>query len=151
MRTLQATVSLRVLPRSLWRAISDHQALPDHTSFLREVRVLEQRQGGVGTVRQCTLHSGKSFTERITVWEEERLYCYTPDASEAPFPFRWAEACWGIEAHGQGSLLTYRLQYIPKSRLSDVLTYPLYRTYGIWQIKKMLRSYDDPGPRAQSV
>jgi len=113
--------------------------------MLSEVEVVNEKDGGVGTVRRCTLRSGKSFHERITVWEQERRYCYEPDPSEAPFPFRWVEACWSIESSGAGSRLTYRLQYEPKSVLKDIINYPLLRTYGVIQIKKMLRSYDSLG------
>jgi ribosome-associated toxin RatA of RatAB toxin-antitoxin module len=146
MRTIQAAANVRVSPIILWQAIINHEALPRHTPFLKEVKVLEGRPEGVGTIRQCTLRSGKTFTERITAWEEGRLYCYAPDTSQARFPFRWAEACWSVEAHGDGSRLTYRLQYVPKSLAADMVNYPLLKTYGVWQIKKMLRSYDAPPP-----
>lgn len=143
MRNVQTSVELSAQPDKLWRAITDHEALPHHTAFLSRVKVLAEKEGGVETVRECTLSSGKSFTEKITAWEEGRLYCYTPDVSRAPFPFRWAEACWRIEAHGAGARLTYRLQYKPKSRLRDLINYPLLRTYGVWQIRKMLKSYGE--------
>lgn len=142
MKTIQATVHLHSSPEVLWKAITEHQALPRHVSMLREVKVLEAKEGGVGTVRECTLRSGKSFREKITVWEQGRRYCYQPNADEAPFPFRWAEACWNIERDGEGSRLTYRLQYYPRSCLRDLIDYPLLRTYGVRQIKKMLKSYD---------
>lgn len=141
MRNVQSSVELGVQPDKLWQAITDHEALPRHVGFLSRVKVLAAKPGGVGTIRQCTLRSGKSFTEVITVWEEGRLYCYTPDVSEAPFPFRWAEACWQIDGREGGARLTYRLQYEPKSRLRDLINYPLLKTYGVWQIKKMLMSY----------
>jgi len=144
MRTIQAAVRLHKPPAPLWKSITEHETLPDHVSILREVKVLEEKDGGVGTVRQCTLRSGKSFNERITAWEQERRYCYQPVPSEA-LPFRWAEACWSIETEGTGSRLTYRLQYEPKSVLKDIVNYPLLRTYGVLQIRKMLRSYDSPG------
>ncbi len=147
MRAIQASVALRTSPATLWRAITDHEALPRHTSFLREVSVLERKEGGVGTIRQCELRSGAVFTEEITAWEEGRLYCYSPDTSQARFPFRWAEACWSIEPHPEGASLTYRLQYEPRSRFRDLINYPLLTTYGVWQIRKMLRSYE----RATSV
>lgn len=142
MRVVQASVSLRVPPAPLWQSISNHEALPRHTAFLREVSVLERKPEGVGTVRQCTLASGKSFTERITAWKPGRLYCYSPDTSQGRWPFSRAEACWSIEPDGEGSRLTYRLEYEPKSTLKDWVNYSILRTYGIWQIKKMLRSYD---------
>lgn len=143
MKTIQATMDLPTSPAVLWKAITDHQTLPRHVSILREVRVLGTQEEGVGTVRQCTLRSGKSFHERITAWEEERRYCYQPNTDSAAFPFSWAEACWSIKHHGDGSLLTYRLQYEPRSRLRDLVNYPLLRTYGVWQIRKMLNSYDE--------
>lgn len=142
MRTIQTSVNLPVRPASLWQAITDHEALANHTSFLREVRVLETQEGGVGTTRQCTLSNGKSFTERITAWEDGRLYCYSPDTTQSQLPFRWAEACWSIEPRGEGSRLTYRLQYEPRSRLRDIVNYTVFRTYGVWQIRRMLKSYD---------
>ncbi len=141
MKTIEATVALQTSPGILWKAITDHQALPQHVSMLREVKVLEAKKGGVGTVRQCTLSSGRSFHEKITVWEEGRRYCYQPSTDEAAFPFKWAEACWSIDHNGEGSRLTYRLQYEPRSRLQDLINYPLLRTYGVWQIKRMLKSY----------
>jgi len=113
--------------------------------MLREVKVLEAKAGGVGTVRRCTLSRGKFFHEKITAWEEARRYCYQPNTDEAPFPFKWAEACWSIEHNGDGSNLTYRLQHEPRSCLRDLINYPLLRTYGRWQIKKMLKSYDQGG------
>jgi len=142
MKTIQATVALRTPTGILWQAITDHKALPRHVSMLREVKVLEEKKGGVGTIRQCTVGSGRSFHETITAWEEGHRYCYQPNTDEAHFPFRWAEACWSIGHLGQGSSLTYRLQYEPRSHLRDLINYPLLRTYGVWQIKKMLRSYD---------
>jgi ribosome-associated toxin RatA of RatAB toxin-antitoxin module len=141
LRNVQASVELDIQPDKLWEAITDHEALPGHVSFLRQVKVLTREQGGVGTIRECTLRSGKSFTEKITAWEEGRLYCYVPDVSQAPFPFTWAQACWQIEVGRGGSRLTYRLQYQPKSQLRDLINYPLLRTYGVWQIRKMLRTY----------
>lgn len=69
-------------------------------------------------------------------------YCYQPNPDEDPFPFQWAEACWSIASSGIGSKLTYRLQYEPRSRARDLINYPLLRTYGVWQIRKMLKSYD---------
>ena len=142
MKTIQATVNLGASPGVVWKAITDHQALPRHVFILRDVKVLETKEGGVGTVRLCTLSSGRSFHEKITAWEEGRRYCYQPNTEEAPFPFKWAEACWSTERKGEGSRLTYRLQYEPRSRLRDLVNYPLLRTYGVWQIKKMLKSYD---------
>ena len=142
MKTIQATVELQTSPAILWKAITDHEALPHHVSMLREVKVVEAKKDGVGTVRQCVLSGGKSFHERVTAWEEGRRYCYQPNTDEAPFPFRWAEACWSIERKGEGSRLTYRLQYEPRSRLRDLINYFLLRTYGVWQIKKMLKTYD---------
>jgi ribosome-associated toxin RatA of RatAB toxin-antitoxin module len=141
-KTIQATVKVQTSPGVLWEAITDHQALPRHVSMLREVKVVGAKEGGLGTVRQCTLSGGTSFHEKVTAWEEGRRYCYQPDTDEAPFPFRWAEACWSIEGNAEHSRLTYRLQYEPRSRLRDLINYPLLRTYGVWQIKKMLKTYD---------
>jgi ribosome-associated toxin RatA of RatAB toxin-antitoxin module len=142
MQTLQVSVALRTPPSSLWKAISDHQALPHHVSMLREVRLVNATEQGVGTVRQCTLRNGRAFHEKITAWEEGRRYCYEPNVAEARFPFQWAEACWSVEPMNDGSRLTYRLQYKPASRFKGVINYALLRTYGVWQIKKMLRSYE---------
>jgi len=142
MRTIQTSVSLRLSPPALWRSITEHEALPHHTSFLREVRVLEQNPEGIGTIRRCTLRNGKSFTERVTAWEAGKLYCYSPDTSRGRWPFRSAEACWSIEPYREGSRLTYRLEYEPRSLLADLINYPVLKTYGVWQIRKMLRSYD---------
>ena len=142
MKTIEATVALRTPAGILWRAITDHEALPHHVSMLREVKVLEKKEEGVGMIRQCTVNSGRSFHEKITVWEEGHRYCYQPNVDEAPFPFRWAEACWSITQNREGSSLTYRLQYKPRSRLKDLINYPVLRTYGVWQIKEMLRSFD---------
>ncbi len=142
MKTVSATVALRTSMGDLWKAITDHEGLPRHVSMLREVRVLDSRSTGVGIIRKCTLTSGKSFHEKVTVWDEGHRYCYQPNTEEAPFPFNWAEACWSVEPSAAGSRLTYRLQYEPRSRLRDLINYPLLRTYGVWQIKKMLRSYE---------
>lgn len=144
MRNIQTSVQLRMQPQKLWQAITDHVALPRHTPFLRRVKVLTQKQGGVGTIRECTLTSGRSFTEKITAWEEGRLYCYVPDLSQAPFPFKWAEACWRIEGHETGARLIYHLRCEPKSQLRDLINYPMLRTYGVWQIRKMLKTYAKP-------
>jgi hypothetical protein len=35
------------------------------------------------------------------------------------------------------------LYYEPKSQLRDLINYPLLRTYGVWQIRKMLKSYGE--------
>jgi hypothetical protein len=102
-KTIQAPVKLQAAPGVLWKAITDHQALPCHVSMLHEVEVVRPKEGGVGTVRQCTLTGGTSFHEKVTAWEEEHRYCYQPDTDEAPFPFRWAEACWSIEGNGERS------------------------------------------------
>ena len=67
MRTIETTVHVCVTPSVLWHAITDHEALPQHTSFLHKVQVLKQTTDGVGTIRQCTLRNGKSFQETITV------------------------------------------------------------------------------------
>lgn len=96
----------------------------------------------VGSLRVCTLKNGRTFHEQITVWEPGRRYCYKPDVREAGFPFNEAEACWTVEARPGGSMLTYRLKYEPKSVAKDLINYPLLRTFGVWQIRKMLRSYD---------
>jgi len=144
MRTIEASVKLHTAPGLLWRSITDHEALPHHVSILSEVKVVDLKESSVGTVRQCKLRSGKSFHERITVWEEGRRYCYQPDPAEAPFPFRWAEACWSVHPTGNGSRLSYRLQYEPRSSVKDRINYPLLKTYGVMQIKKMLRSYELP-------
>jgi len=142
MKTLQAGVVLQTPPSILWKAITDHQALPHHVSILRDVKVIDLKERGVGTVRHCTLRNGRSFHEKITAWEEGCRYCYEPDVEEARFPFKWAEACWNIERFGARSRLTYRLRYEPLSPVKDLINYALLRTYGVWQIKKMLRSYD---------
>lgn len=142
MRTIEVSVQLQTEPAVLWKAITEHQALPRHVSMLREVRVLDSKDGGVGTVRQCTLTSGKSFREEITIWEEGHRYCYRPNTSEAPFPSDWAEACWRIERSGGGSRLSYSLQYRPRSRLRGFITHLFLRSVGVRQIKRMLRSYD---------
>jgi len=69
MKTLQASVALQTPPSFLWKSITDHYALPHYVSILREVKVIDLKESGVGTVRQCTLRNGRSFHERITVWE----------------------------------------------------------------------------------
>ena len=142
MATIQTAVTLRTQPGKLWKGITRHEDLPLHSSILREVKVVQPTEKGVGTIRQCTLKSGKSFTEQITRWEEGKVYCYRPDMSGGVFPLKEAEACWSIEPHGSGSRLAYRLNYQPSSRLRGILLYPVLRTYGIYQIKKMLKSYD---------
>ena len=141
MQTLRVSVALQVPPRILWKSVTDHQALAHHVSIVREVKLIDLKESGVGTVRQCTLRNGRSFHEKITTWEEGYRYCYEPNVAEARFPFKWAEACWSIEHYGEGSRLTYRLQYEPLSRVKDLINYTFLRTYGVWQIKKMLRSY----------
>ena len=144
MRSIIASVKLTTPPPLLWKAITDHEALPQHTSFLRQVRVIERELGGVGTVRECTLFNGTSFTERITQWEEGWRYCYEPNLQQAPFPFRWAESCWSIRPTDGGSQLTYQLRYEPRSKLKDVVNYAYLRIRAVSQIKKMLRSFDVP-------
>jgi len=141
MRTIETSVTLQVPPRSLWNAITDSSALPKHVGMLRSVHLLSDRLN-VGAIRVCTLKKGRSFHEQITVWEPGHRYCYKPDVEAAGFPFKEAEACWKVETNAGGSRLTYRLQYKPKSFAKDLLNYPLLRTYGVWQIRKMLRSYD---------
>jgi ribosome-associated toxin RatA of RatAB toxin-antitoxin module len=141
MRTIEASVKVRVSPQVLWTAITDSSALPKHVAMLTSVHLLSENLH-VGAVRVCTLKSGRSFHEQITVWEPGHRYCYKPDVEAAGFPFKEAEACWTVEAKTGGSTLSYRLQYEPKSRGKDLLNYPLLRTYGVWQIRKMLQSYD---------
>jgi len=145
MQTLQVSVTLQTPPPILWKLITDHEALPQHVSILRDVKVVDPKEGGVGSVRQCTLRNGRFFHEKITIWEEGCRYCYEPNVAEARFPFKWAEACWSIERFGEGSRLTYRLQYEPLSQVKHLINYTFLRTYGSWQIKKMLRSYDRCG------
>lgn len=141
MRIIEASVNLRVPSQSLWDAITDSSALPKHVSMLSSVHLLSHRLD-VGSLRVCTLKSGRSFHEQITVWEPGHRYCYKPDVEAAGFPFKEAEACWTVEPNAEGSRLGYRLQYQPKSIAKDLLNYPLLRTYGVWQIRKMLRSYE---------
>jgi hypothetical protein len=131
---------LQVPPQILWSAITDSSTLPKHVGMLSSVRLLTD-QLHVGAKRICTLKSGRSFHEAITVWEPGHRYCYKPDVEAAGFPFREAEACWTVEPSYRGSRLSYRLQYEPRSFAKDMLNYPLLRTYGVWQIRKMLRSY----------
>lgn len=141
MRIIEASVNLRVPSQSLWDAITDSSALPKHVSMLSSVHLLSHRLD-VGSLRVCTLKSGRSFHEQITVWEPGHRYCYKPDVEAAGFPFKEAEACWTVEPNAEGSRLGYRLQYQPKSIAKDLLNYPLLRTYGVWKIRKMLRSYE---------
>lgn len=141
MRIIEASVNLRVPSQSLWDAITDSSALPKHVSMLSSVHLLSDRLD-VGSMRVCTLKSGRSFHEQITVWEPGHRYCYKPDVEAAGFPFKEAEACWTVEPNAEGSRLGYRLRYQPKSIAKDLLNYPLLRTYGVWQIRKMLRSYE---------
>ncbi len=72
MKTVSATVELKSSTGDLWKAITNHEELRRHVSMLREVKVLESRSAGVGTIRKCTLTSGKAFHENVTVWEEGR-------------------------------------------------------------------------------
>jgi len=109
--------------------------------MLRSVHLLTD-QLRLGAVRVCTLKNGRSFQEQITVWEPGHLFCYKPDVDAAGFPFKEAEACWKVEPNAGGSRLSYRLRYEPKSLAKDLLNYPLLQTYGVYQIRKMLRSYD---------
>ena len=141
MRTIEASVSLRVPPQTLWGEITDSAALPKHVGMLSSVHLVSNRLH-VGAMRLCTLKSGRSFNEQITVWEPGHRYCYKPDVEAAGFPFKEAEACWTVEPNDGGSRLGYRLQYEPKSIAKDLLNYLLLRTYGIWQIRKILHSYE---------
>ena len=140
MREIKTSVNLQVPPQALWSAITDSSTLPKHVGMLSSVRLLTDRLR-VGAMRVCTLKSGRSFQEEITVWEPGHRYCYKPDVEAAGFPFKEAEACWTVEPSSGGSRLSYRLQYEPRSFTKDMLNYPLLRTYGVWQIRKMLRSY----------
>jgi hypothetical protein len=85
MRTIRVSVPLRVQPINLWKAITTHEALPHHTLFLRAVKVVEEKAGGVGTIRECTMRSGMSFTERITAWEEAGYIATAPTRPEFDF------------------------------------------------------------------
>src|SRR6516165_3896943 len=136
MRTVQTSVNLAVSPQVLWNSITDSSSLPKHVGMLSSVRLVSDRLQ-VGAVRVCTLKSGRSFQEEITAWEPGHRYCYKPNVEAAGFPFKEAEACWTIEPISGGSRLSYRLQYKPKSFAKDLLNYPLLRTYGVWQIRKM--------------
>src|SRR5262249_61580515 len=82
MRTIETSVSLQVPPQSLWSAITDSSALPNHVSMLRSVHLLSDRLD-VGAIRVCTLKNGRSFHEQITVWETGHRYCYKPHVEEA--------------------------------------------------------------------
>src|SRR5215467_7195797 len=90
MRTIETSVSLQVPPQSLWNAITDSSALPNHVGMLRSVHLLSDRLE-VGAIRVCTLKNGRSFHEQITVWEPGHRYCYKPDVEAAGFPFKEAE------------------------------------------------------------
>src|SRR5215468_4673114 len=120
MRTIEASVSLHISPQILWSAITDSSALPKHVGMLSSVHVLSDSLR-VGAMRVCTLKSGRSFQEEITVWDPGHRYCYKPGVEAAGFPFKDAEACWTIEPESGGSRLSYRLQYTPKSLAKDLL------------------------------
>jgi uncharacterized protein YndB with AHSA1/START domain len=140
-RELTVTVELAVGASELWRAITAHEDLPSHTSFLREVRVVGERREGVGLVRRCTLAQGASFTERVTAWEPGHRYCYAPDLSGAPFPFAKAEACWSLDPTPSGTRLSYRLSYEPRNVLDPRLwTLPMRMALAP-RIREMLLSY----------
>jgi uncharacterized protein YndB with AHSA1/START domain len=51
MRAIETEVLLQSDAAEVWRRITDHEKLPQHTSFVRAVRVLDPQPGGTGTAR----------------------------------------------------------------------------------------------------
>ena len=142
MKTVQANRPAAFLARGPVEGHNRASSAAPPRAVLREVKVSEAKEAAQARFGSVGSAQGNPFREKITVWEEGRRYCYQPNADEAPFPFRWAEACRNIERDGEASRLTCRLRYQPRSRLADLINYPLLRMHCVRQIKKMLKSQD---------
>ncbi len=114
--------------RSVWKLISDvgnyHMFAPN----IDEVKIVSG--DGPGMVRMCS-HGKDSWAETCTVWTEEKEYAYAVQTNEPdyPYPFKFLNGFWRIEAIDQATTkIVMRFDFQYNKKFQNVLLHPLFRT-----------------------
>ena len=112
MNVLNHRMDARCPPQSLWRHLSDIEAVAKYNPLIKAARARGTRSTGIGAERECDLEPTGKVVERVITWEEGRAVGL--ELIESDWPVRTMRWVTRIEPLGSGSVLSQRLEYEAK-------------------------------------
>jgi hypothetical protein len=109
---------------SVWAVFADFPNLADYWDGLKGSRLIGDQSHGVGARRQVALKPIGALTETVTAWEDGSMIATANDPS-ALVPFKRAESTLTLEPDGDGSVITFDYQYVPRGGPLGRLTGPI--------------------------
>jgi len=134
---------------STWRLISDVRNYALFAPNIDDVTIVSGT--GEGTVRTCS-HGKDAWTETCTRWSENEGYAYTvnTDAPDYPYPFRFLDAYWGVEAiDGSSTKIVMQFDFQYNQPLQNILLHPFFRTKFFGIAEKLLDNWQEELEKSQ--
>lgn len=123
MGTRQESVRIAAPPAAVWAVLEDFGGIAAWHPGLSASRLLGTQATGVGARRHCDIQGGGWVKERVVAWEAGRGYTW--EVEETDMPMARARNSFAVQAEGQGSVATFRLEYTmkggPLGKLMEVL------------------------------
>ena len=112
-RHLTVTRRMAVATEPVWALFADFPNLASHWDGLRSTRAIGEQTSGVGARRHVALKPMGSMEETVTAWEEGRRID-TQNQPSASLPFKQARSSLRLEPDGDGTLVTFDYDYVPR-------------------------------------
>jgi hypothetical protein len=109
MTTIQHEISAKCPPSTVWRLLSDLEAVQHYNPGVERAAIHGDKPVGVGAMRVCELRPKGRVLERVTHWEEGRALGLEVSESDWPIHFmRWVTR---LTPTSDGTRITQSLEY----------------------------------------
>ncbi|MEJ2383832.1 MAG: SRPBCC family protein [Xanthomonadales bacterium] len=119
MRELSEQMVIAAPPERVWRALADFGDVAAWAPYMRISHLIGDQERGVGTRRGMRHELGFRFEERVTAWDEGEGFAF--DVLRAPWPMTDVRESWRIEARGDGTRVSTRVEYGMKIGVAGAL------------------------------
>jgi len=121
MRTVNAPLD------SVWEVVSDVDGYARYAPNIDTSRIVSG--DGVGMVRECSSKEGR-WQELCTHWQDREFYQFQiqTQAKDYPFPFKWLQGKWSVEAQADDqTVIRMVFDFEFSNRIAGWFIYPLMK------------------------
>ncbi|PHR42612.1 MAG: hypothetical protein COA32_17245 [Fluviicola sp.] len=111
----------------VWKVISDVENYHEVAGNIDEVKIVSGEKEGM--VRACS-HGKDSWTEKCSLWEEEKEYSFEVDTSapDYPYPFKVLRGNWQVKELADNKteiIMNFEFEYTKS--IHNLLLHPLMK------------------------
>ncbi len=110
--TLNHEIMINAKPDSVWQILVNLEMVQHYNPQVASAQYLSNEHQGVNSSRQCTMKDGSVVKERVIAVEENKSI--TMELYESNWPVEKMKWHTMIEARGEGTLVTQKLDYNTK-------------------------------------